>query len=391
MPEVQEEFDLRVTDDRLAVLLDCTVEGDRFDKVAERVEGALRGLSVAVVPERAQLTQRLIATCVEDEQGKAIRGLKVIEGTPPTQPRHGKVIWAGDFFSSGFVIDEETGTIDYREKKAQPAVEKGQLLAHLIPRKEGHDGLDVFGKRVPAPRAQPVRLRAAGGVELDEEENTCTAAQDGRVRYIDNMLTVDQIYSVDGSVGLGTGNITHPGALIIEEDIETGVRVKADGDISVGGIIESADLETGGDLDVRGGITGRLQNPIRAAGHVQARFILEAEVSAGQDIMVANEIIHSKLRSQSAVCMPHGRLVGGETYARRLIDVKQAGSDGIIPTMLVVGVLGEMAQVVAEKEKQMETLKESARKIRATVNPLVSQERALSHSKREIVTQLMDK
>ena len=48
------------------------------------------------------------------------------------------------------VPDNETGKVDYREKAAHESVTKGMLLGHQVPAEKGKNGLDVYGKLVPA-------------------------------------------------------------------------------------------------------------------------------------------------------------------------------------------------------------------------------------------------
>ena len=390
MVTLKDDFHLRVSDDRLAVVLDCGVDLEHFPEIVDRVEGALRGLNVAELPSREDLEKRLRNACRSTPGGPVINKLNVVEGIPITPPRNGEIRWAGDFFAPGFTIDEETGAINYREHVAKPSVTSEQLLAVLIPRQEGKDGTDVFGKRIQAPRARPARIRPGAGVRLDDENNRCYAKCDGRARYVDGILAVDHIYTIEGSVGLSTGNIDHPGALVVEEDVETGSTIRAGGDVSVGGLVESADIECGGHLDVRGGITGIGARPIKVAGRVQAKFVLDAQVTAGQEVAIAKEAVHSNITSQTAICMPSGRLVGGEIYARHLIDVKQAGSEGAVSTSLSVGLLGEMAKVVAEKEKELTRLRKEAKRIRDTIDPLVSKRHSGSSVRQGIVRQLTD-
>ncbi|MBN2308074.1 MAG: DUF342 domain-containing protein [Candidatus Hydrogenedentes bacterium] len=388
MPDKEELYNLRVSDDRLAVLLDCQIEEGGIDRSVDQILGGLKGLSVAAVPSREDLEQLVVAATAE---GPEIAGLVLVQGRAPILPLEAKIEWAGEFFSPGFAIDDDTGQADYWQRRAQPAVREGELLATVTPPKEGEDGEDVFGKCIPAPRARPPRIRGGLGVRVDDTGYRYYASTNGRVRYIGGTLSVDQIYSVPGSVGLTTGNIYHPGALVIEKDIEAGSQVKADGDISVGGMLDSADIEAGGSLEIQGGLTGVGRKPIKVAGRIQARFILDAQVSAGQDIMVASEIVHSQVTTQGAICMPKGRLVGGEVYARKAIDVKQVGTEAAVPTRLTAGLIGETAKAMAEKEKEIDALQEQAQRIRKTIEPLLARAEALSHGKREILTQLMDK
>ena len=163
MATLKDDFHLRVSDDRLAVVLDCTVDLEHFRELVDRVEGALRGLNVAEPPTREELEKRLRDACRPTPAGPVIQKLNVVEGIPITPPRDGEIRWAGEFFVPGFTIDEETGAINYREHVAKPSVTNEQLLAILVPRKKAKTAstYSANGFRPPGPNP-PASGRAPG-------------------------------------------------------------------------------------------------------------------------------------------------------------------------------------------------------------------------------------
>jgi len=379
------EFSLRVTDDRLSVLLTCAVDLEHPEPLAKRILEEMRALGLPDVPRQQQLAGWLLETARGDPR---LEDVPLVEGEPPVPPVHGKVEWAGNFFDTGFVIDEKTGAIDYRTRAAQNSVEEGQLLAKLIPPKEGRDGRDVFGNLIDVGKAKRVRIQLGRNVKVGDD-GAYYASREGRIRWDAKGLSVDEILIIKGSIGLKSGHITHPGAVIVEKDIEAECRVQADGDIEVKGTIEEADVDAGGNLSVRNGIMGGGAH-IKVNGNVHAKFIVEANIEAGEDIVVEREIRHSVLKTRGAVIIRHGQIIGGETAALGGIDVGQSGGVSCVPTVLRAGEDFRLAEESAEKGARLPELEAELKRIHAAVDPLTARQRTLSPKRREALSKLLD-
>ncbi len=356
---------VRVTKDNLAVLLDCVILSDDIDRLAELVGVELASLRIANPPNREHLVAWLREKAAT---GPRITNAVLLEGQPPVQPEDGVIEWADRFFDSGFVLSEKTGAIDYRQHLAQRSVAGGQPLATVIPPKEGQDGVNVFGKPIPVSKPKTPRIRA--GQNVREEGGRFYAKTDGRIRWDSEGLSVDKVYRIEGNVGLETGNIRHPGALEVGKDIEEGMRVKADGDIEVEQVVEPADVESGGNLTVRGGIAGGPGWRIRAKGSVHAKYVLEADIEAGQDVVVEREIFHSTVKTQGTVRVPNGRLTGGTTIALGGIHAGQTGSVALVRTVLVVGEDFAVMAEVAQREERIAVLEKYLASLYAGPFPL---------------------
>jgi uncharacterized protein (DUF342 family) len=283
-------------------------------------------------------------------------------GTPPTPTVHGRVEWGGDFFSTGFAVDPETGRLDYRQRAGNPIVSANQLLAVIHPPVPGVAGMDVYGRPVNPETPRVVTLRAGKNTH-DAGGGQFYAECQGRVRHKGGEIMVDDVLDIPGSVGLETGNINHPGTVSIHGDIEEGAEVVAEGDIEVHGIIEGATVRCGGDLLVHGGIVGAQGCHVQAGGDVHARFILHAAVQADGHVEVEREISQADIQARGAVLVPHGRIAGGTVTAGRGIAVGQAGTEASVPTLLVAGEDEELAHELSELQHHIQEHQHALEKI----------------------------
>lgn len=322
---------LHVTRDRMAVLLNAPAIPSNLDDFIDWIHDDLAARKV--MPHLLEgLADRIQEAVAKDD---AFHGLPIVEGKRPGPPIDGYVEWAKDFFKAGFMVDEETGALNYRKPAAERNVVTNQLLATVHPPQPGEDGIDIFGNRVAGKKGRSMRLRA--GRNVRQEENLYYAAREGRIQRDRKTVSVDEVLVVRGDVGLKSGDIDHLGTVVVEGDIGPESVVRATGDIEVDGIIEQADVEAGGNLVVQGGIMGRGKDKILVEGRVQAKFIIDAEVEAGHDIVITREIVQSIVKCMGAISIPHGRIVGGETVARAGFLVGQVGSEALVPTVLTAG------------------------------------------------------
>lgn len=384
-------FDLRVTDDRMSVLLDCTVQNGNMEPLLTSVKTELMRLKIHGAPSRKQLKEQVRDAA--EEKGSRLEGFVLLEGTRPVPPENGTIEWARDFFSVEFALDEKTGTVDYRRRVVDLTVKEGELLARVIRPRPGQDGQDVFGKPIRVDKGKPASIRKGPNVRVEEQDGvTCYyATANGRFHWALNTLAVDKVYTVRGSVGLATGHINHPGALEIAKDVEEGSEIEAGGDIEIGGVVEPSNIVAGGNLVVRCGITGDEGKIVKVKGSIHSKFILGANIEAGGDIVVEKEIVNSNLKTQGVVKIPSGRLVGGETTALGGIEVGRAGSDALSRTVLVAGVDYVLERELPGKKQQVVMLEKQAKKIHKLVDPMMANQKSLTAKQRETATELLAK
>ena len=381
------KYHTRISEDRLAVIVDCTIPEGNLEHEIQRVRNEM--VEYGVVDEGSLNTASACLTKAAEASSK-IEGLSLLEGTPPKPPTDGYVEWAGEFYKKGFVVDPETDAVDYREKAADLSVAEGRLLATLYPPVEGESGIDVFGKTIEPRKPTTVRMKAGKNVRLEEAEtNTYFATKDGRIRFVAGVIAVDDVYEIKGSVGLRSGNVNHPGALIVSENIDAESKVSTEGDITVRGYVEDGDIECGGSLTVTGGITGSLGCNIRAAGDVSASYANNAEITAEGDVIIKREITQCKVRTQGTVVTPGGHIVGGEVEAFEGIEVGQVGTSAGVRTILTVGKDHKVEGRIKEKQEELAKSKEMLKKIGDAVAPMKRRLESLQGKAKERVVLLL--
>ena len=326
------DADIRVSRDRMAVFVNSTSMPSDLDAFIAWVHDELAAREIAPHLINEGIDEKIRKAAAEEN---AIHGVLIAEGKRPEAPVDGYIEWAGDFFKSGFVVDEETGALNYRKPAAERSVHADQRLATVHAPQPGEDGIDVFGNRVAGKKGRSTHLRAGRNVRQEGDEYY--ASRDGRIQWDRKSLSVDEVLVVRGGVGLKSGDIDHLGTVIVEGDVGPRSVVRATGDIEVEGIIEQADVEAGGNLVVRGGIMGRGIDKILVEGRVQAKFVIDSEVEAEHDILIDREIVQSRVKSMGSISIPNGRIVGGETVARAGFLVGQVGSEALVPTVVTAG------------------------------------------------------
>jgi uncharacterized protein (DUF342 family) len=349
---------LRPDHANVRILLDCPDPGSTPDKWVARILADLEAMDLPEIPDRETLKDILIRVA---DPGQDLVEQTLIMGTPPEPSLPARLAWTREFFAEGWIVNEATDQIDFREKVENCSVHRNELLLRLYPEQEGKPGFDLHGNIIAVDKPEKLRVRAGKGVsQVDEGESTAFYAElAGRVRFADNTLSVDEVYQVNGDVGLGTGNIRHTGSVTVTGDVLAGSVLEADGDIVIKGMIEAASITCGGSLTVAGGILGAPGKTIRALGDIEAKYIREADVAAEGDILVAKEVFHSRVRCRGTVLVPEGRIAGGEVIALRGIRCATAGAPGTQQTLLRAGIdftMQAQVDLYYEKVERLESL-----------------------------------
>jgi len=392
------EFEVKVTEDSMAAVLTCDApvgaderaDPEKVERLAAAVLDELARLGVRNPPDKDSLRERLREAA---SRGTRITSLKLVEGRPPVPPRDAGITWTRDFFRKGFYVDPKTGAVDFRRRAADCSLRAGELLARLAKPRHGQPGEDIFGKRIPVAKPRRLSLRAGPGVRYEESDGEILffAERDGQVRLAGRMLAVDDILEVRGDVNLETGNISHPGSVVIHGDVCVGASVEADGDVEIMGCVEAANVRSGGSITVHGHIAGASGRRIRAAGSVAVgKFVLGADIEAGDNITVAKDVHHSLFRAGGRIEVA-GQVLGGKASALGGIVVRVAGCEALTATLLVAGEHPELAAEIETYKRRLDALREKVGTVRQKVAPLLARKSLLTPRQKEAATELRAK
>lgn len=243
----------------------------------------------------------------------------------------------------------EDGSVDMLDLGDMPTVKKGAKLLKKEPLTEGTKGIDVcWGFIAPTP-GKDFDFKPGVGTKIsDEDELILVSTISGQPNLLPRGMKVDDAVQVK-AVDLSTGHISLDANLIVKGDIAEGMKVRCEGDITVGGVIESANVFAKGNIIIGKGILGRtaesaksaaeLSVSIKAGGTIYAMFASYARLEASGDIIIAEQLLHCDTTSYAKVIVGNektvgSQIVGGTTRSSQSIETDILGASAGVPTKL---------------------------------------------------------
>lgn len=247
------------------------------------------------------------------------------------------------------------GHIDFRDLGGIPSALAGQPVLRRHPPETGKPGRNVLGEPVPAGDGKDIQFAIRlQGVERDPADpNLLRAIIAGQPILQRDGVTIEPILKLD-KVDISTGNVDFPGSVEVRGDVQSGMKIKAGGDVNISGTVESAEIVAGGDVLVRAGIIGheaqgkpdsKKENTaiVHAEGNIKARYVENAVLQAGQSVFVDEALISCDVMAIDHVVVGDGKsgkghIMGGFIRATTGIKTDQLGSAGSGQTRVFAGV-----------------------------------------------------
>ncbi|MCR4788033.1 MAG: FapA family protein [Lachnospiraceae bacterium] len=283
----------------------------------------------------------------------------VAEGTPVVQGEHARIEYYFETDLSTKPTLSEDGSVDFFNLKTFTQCKKGDILARLIPQKEGTPGTTVFGDSVKPLDVKRAALKYGRNIACSEDGKVLTAEVNGHVSLVDDKVFLSDVMELD-NVGTATGNIEYEGSVVVLGNVCENFSVKAKGNIEVRGVVEGAYIESESDIIIARGMNGMGKGVLKAGNNVIVKFLENAEVSAG-GYVAADSILHCKVNAGTEITVSgkRGFITGGHVCARSLIAVKTLGSEMGADTIVEVGVDPKIKARVQEIQKKVQDNKKS--------------------------------
>ncbi|MDR1933340.1 MAG: FapA family protein [Spirochaetales bacterium] len=287
----------------------------------------------------------------------------VAEGSRPRNGKDASVQFSFATDNSQINLREKNGRVDFKELNLIQNVVEGQILARKIPAEFGESGRTVTGKMLPARDGADTRIEIGKNVHLSDDGSSAIADINGQVVITGGKLNVEPVFTVQGDVNLKTGNILFLGTVMVKGSVDDGFSVKAAGNIEIMGTVGKCTLDAEGDIIVHQGIAGKSSGKIISGKSVWAKFIENADVEAGDLVVVSDGIINSHIiANRKIICKgKRASIVGGHCMAAEEIDAKALGSIAGGETILEVGYdpkskenLDKLSARFQELDKQLE-------------------------------------
>lgn len=250
---------------------------------------------------------------------------------------------------------DENGTVDYKNMGYVRFVKKGTVIADITLPVPGECGYDVRGVPVRQYMGKAAAFSVGENVEVSEDGLTLVATEDGHLEFRSGCFNVFTTVTVNQNVDASTGNITFSGDIVIKGDIDEGFKVSSTHNITVTGCANGAELEAGGDIEVRNGL---MNAKVTAHGSVKSKFCEYTKITADGDVVspvfvvctvyAGGTLTASKtLSGGKYTCIGGGTVgsVGTKTYAKTEVSV------------------GDNSMLSEEKTELLKTLEELDRQV----------------------------
>ena len=280
----------------------------------------------------------------------------IAKGTAPVRGEDARIELKFETEKRVGTIDKQSDAIDFKERKTLQIVKTGDVLAVKSPLTLGKEGKDVYGNIITPESGSDKILTPGENVAVSDDDSVFSSSIDGAVSLThDSKLMVFKKFDVPGDVDYSTGNLSMDGTLDIKGWIRSGFKVKATGDILVSGGVEDAKVESGGSINILGGIVGSDEGSVHAGENLTVRFLENASVHADGDIYIRDDIIRGKVSANGSVIAAggKGRIRGGSVIAGKVIEMNEIGSPAGVIAHVSAGAASKHREHMAKISKEL--------------------------------------
>lgn len=333
-----------------------------------------------------------ILTDVIENGLKVQSGLLIAEGT--------EAVYGDDAKVKYFQLSErkprtrEDGSVDHFEINFIDEVKKGDWLGEKIFLTNGTDGMNVLGQVIRAKKGNDIKLLYDAKTVYSVTEGNMEvlrASNNGAISFdYKGLISVVNILTIDGDVGIRTGNIHYDGSIVIKGTIAIGYSVTANNDISVLGDqgVTSARVESlTGDVMIKGGIFGKAV--VKAKNNVFARHTNEALIEAGGNVTIGTYIFNSYLKAANIFTTDkrQGKIIGGIIKAQGKVSSAIIGNQTELKTEIHID--GFDRKVLENEKESLGKQTDDIAKRIAFVSEKVKALQLLKSQSREYIVEYM--
>ena len=241
-------------------------------------------------------------------------------------------------------------------------VRKGQRLLRIIPATEGTPGYNVFGEeKLHANGKTLASPRGANTGYLEEEPNYLVALKAGNFVYDPTQVRVESEYKIVGDLSTVNGkDVECYGDLIVQGDVKVGVTLKVDGNLTITGSVEDANIECAGNIDIKSGIRGSGLCKITAYGDVAFFHGNNYNITTRASVKVGKIAMNCNITAKY-IDSPRAALCGGKLIAYTYIEVLDLGKEEFKRTTIELAGKVIKLRINGEIDKEIDELSDKVK------------------------------
>ncbi len=241
--------------------------------------------------------------------------------------------------------DDTQDAVSHYDQMTFVVVHKGDEIATKSEKSDGFDGSDIFGKVIPAHEGKSNEGILDDSI-LVAADGVCTAAISGVLTAEPSKISISNELLVKNDVDFQTGRIIFPGSVVVNGSVRDRFSIKAEDDISIKGLVESADIESQRSITLLRGMAGKETGTIKAGKNLEAGYLEAVIAEVHGDASVKGEITNSQLTIHKRLNAENAAIRGGSIHASMGAQIGSVGSVQGVETELVIGSLPEIEQKI---------------------------------------------
>jgi len=311
------------------------------------------------------------------------------KGLAPVNGTNASIKFHVNMENKGRPDEMADGSVDFKNLNLFTLVQEGDLLAEKILPTPGTPGMDVLGNTLVAKAGKDIPLPIGKNVQIGEN-NTLVAMIAGQLLIANNKINVVPVIEIKEDVDVSTGNIEFNGDVTVRGSVQPGFTIKAEGNVEIFGSVSGGTVE-GRNVVIKMGIQGMHRGYVKAKENVVAKFVENATVHAGIDVLIGDVVLNSRISASKRVIVEgrRGLIVGGTVMAGEEIRAKVVGTHMATITALEVGVnptLREEYQHIRGEVRKVELNIENTQKALSVLRAM--DQSTMSPDKREMLLKL---
>ncbi|MEG2015802.1 MAG: FapA family protein, partial [Oscillospiraceae bacterium] len=192
------------------------------------------------------------------------------------------------------------GGADFHDMGIIQGVEKDQVLCSRTMPVPGKDGMNVFGIVVPFKPGAEKKFNNGQNTYISEDLLTLCSSIDGCINFHNNIVAIDDTFTVRGNINTATGDIVFAGNVIVTGDVSEGFRIHAGKDVTVQGMVEGATIWAKGNITITQGMNGMNLGKLYAGGDIKSRYFQNTKVMC-QGNIVADYYLNGEIIAGGAI------------------------------------------------------------------------------------------
>ncbi len=313
-------IDFHLSDDAMNLTADFyPPEAGRLFLVQSQVEAFLADKGIVHGIQSREL-QRAIYEC--NTEKKHLENVVVAVGTPPKKEVPAYWRLEPGLFQERSQTPE--GKIDYKEWSPYIVVHANQLLARAVAPKPGELGYNVRGEAIPYGKKDVVKILPGRNTYIHGGEAYAKISgrliQDRTYFHVDDALEVEE-------VGYATGHIKFPGHVLVKNGVLEGFKVWVGQDLKVNATLDATDVYVHGNLEVKGGVLGKMRGLVRVGGDFNADFAENAKIDVLGNAFIRKTILHSEVMVNGDFSMGEsGKVLASLLMVRGNCELAEVGN-----------------------------------------------------------------